>query len=371
MTLDKSYQFDFGIGEAAPGYTKITAATVYTAEQGYGFQELKRVAARDRKEPAALRRDFCIPMDTAFLVDLPNGRYNVTLLLGDAITETVTTVKSGSGRLMLHKLRTGAGQFEKQSFSVQIDDGQLKLSFSGLAPRINAMDIVPSKQTTTIFLAGDSTVTDETEDNFPFAGWGQMLPQWFRAEVAVSNHAKSGRSSKSFIGEGRLDTILQSIQANDYLFIQFGHNDQKSDEERHTDPFTTYQEHLMRYIDAARERGAHPVLITSVQRRFFAPDGTIVDTHGEYLTAMRELAASEQVPLIDLAERSKALFEALGPEETKSVFMWAAPGEFIHFPRGVEDNTHFQENGAIRIAKLVADGIRELRLQPLTLYLKS
>ncbi|WP_159882094.1 rhamnogalacturonan acetylesterase [Paenibacillus puerhi] len=370
MTIQ--HKFDFGIGEAAEGYIKIGAELGYSTSLGFGFlqQESSRISVKDRGEPDKLRRDFCIPLDAVFRVDVPSGVYTVHALIGDAIIGTETTIKAGCGRLMVRRLRTSAGQFIRHSFSVWVSDGRLELAFSGLAPRINALEIESAPQVRTVFLAGDSTVTDQPADGYPYAGWGQMLPYLLKHDAAVANFALSGRSSKSFIGEGHLDKIWAEIKPHDILMIQFGHNDQKPDEERRTEPETTYKEYLKRYIDGARERGAYPILVTSVQRRYFEPDGTLTDTHGAYLTAMRELAADEDVPLVDLAASSKRLFEELGPEGTKSLLMWGAPGEFMNFPGGVEDNTHFQERGAIRIAELVVEGLKELQLKTMLLLLR-
>ncbi|MGG1516097.1 GDSL-type esterase/lipase family protein [Paenibacillus oryzisoli] len=376
-------KFDFGpvaavagtsgaqeVASAAEGYIKVTPETVYTKAVGYGFDDAGRVYAKDRGEPAALRQDFCIPLGATFAVDVPNGTHQVSVLLGDEIADTETTIKTNAGRLVLHKQRTLAGQFVRASFSVWVTDGQLQLAFTGLTPRINAVEVEAAPSACTIFLAGDSTVTDQPADGYPYAGWGQMLPLFVKQDAAVANYALSGRSSKSFISEGVLATIWSEIKPNDYLLIQFGHNDQKPDEERRTEPFTTYKETLLRYIDGARERGAIPILVTSVQRRFFEEDGTLRDTHGAYLTAMRELAEEAEVPLIDLAVRSKDLFEQLGPEGTKTLFMWLAPGEFVNFPDGVEDNTHFQQKGGIEVARLVYEELKRLKIQPLSMFLR-
>ncbi|WP_438446065.1 rhamnogalacturonan acetylesterase [Gorillibacterium sp. sgz5001074] len=372
--MKREFKFDFGTASAgaAEGYTKITADTVYDPTAGCGFVAgAGRVYAKDRGESAAaLKRDFVIPLEAVFLVDVPDGTYQVTLMAGDDITETETTVKAGEGRLMVLKHRTSAGQYATHAFSVWVTDGKLRLAFSGLAPRVNAVEIAPRDTAVTLFLAGDSTVTDQPAEGWPYTGWGQMLPKWLKADVAVANYALSGRSSKSFISEGHLDKIWARMKPQDYLLIQFGHNDQKADEERHTDPFTTYKETLKLYIDGARSRQAVPVLVTSVQRRFFDAEGRLIDTHGDYLTAMRELAQEEGVPLVDLAEKSRRLFEELGPEETKKLFLWAVPGEYINHPNGVEDNTHFHELGGIRVAELVAESLKELGLQPLRMYLR-
>lgn len=364
------WKFDFGIGDAESGYMKVTADTEYNQEIGFGFTDVTRVTARDRKEPGALKRDLCIPADTTFRVDVPNGNYTVSLLMGDWIVPACTTLKASPGRLLLRNRFVSAGQFIRETVALSVREGQMNLTFSGPAPRVNAMEITPAPHAIVLFLAGDSTVTDQPEDGFPYAGWGQMLPQLLKHDVVVANHAVSGRSSKSFIDEGRLSVIIDEIKADDFLFIQFGHNDQKPDEERFTEPFTTYIKYLQQYIDAARDKGAHPVLVTSVHRRFYESDGQLRDTHGSYLEAVRHLAEEQSVPLIDLAEKSKTLFEEIGEEDSKSVFMWGAPGEFAQFPGGIADNTHFQEQGAIRIAGLIAAGIREASIWPLMMYLR-
>ncbi|THF77336.1 rhamnogalacturonan acetylesterase [Cohnella fermenti] len=365
-----SWKFDFGVGEAAAGYIKATPASRYHPSVGCGFTGEPDIAARDRGEPDALRRDLIIPADAEFRVDVPDGSYQLSLLIGDWILPSHTTVKAAPGRLLISGLRTSPGQFVRETVSVRAKGGCIRLQFSGQAPRINALEINAAPHALALFLAGDSTVTDQPEDGYPYAGWGQMLAAFLKHDVIIANEAMSGRSSKSFIGEGRLDAIWEAIKPNDFLFIQFGHNDQKPDEERFTDPATTYKEHLLRYIDGARERGAHPVLITSVHRRYFAEDGTLQDTHGAYLTAVRELAAETGTPLIDLAARTKSLLEELGPDNSKQLFMWGARGEFANFPGGIEDNTHFQEQGAIRIARLVVEEIRALDLWPLAMYIR-
>jgi lysophospholipase L1-like esterase len=364
------YRFDFGSeGAVRAGYSKVSATDAYDAEKGYGFVDCSRVSAVNRSE-SSLYGDFCIPFDTAFKIDVEDGNYLVSMIIGDACAPTCTTIKTNGERLILRNFLTVEGQFSNQRFAVNVYGGQLKLSFGGIAPRINALEITPTKDQITLFLAGDSTVTDPSEDSFPQSGWGQMISYFLKHDVAVANHAKGGRSSKSFIAEGRLDVISETLNEGDYLFIQFGHNDEKLDEERHTDPSTTYPEHLRRYIEAARSRKAIPVLITPVHRRYFEASGKLNDTHGEYIEAVRRLAQEEGVPLIDLAEKSKGLFEETGPEATKSIFLWGEPGEWMNYSNGVKDNTHFQEQGSLQIAELVIQGIRELNLLPLVMYLK-
>lgn len=168
----------------------------------------------------------------------------------------------------------------------------------------------------------------------------RKLARFLSDGVLIRNEAASGRSSKSFIEEGRLERIMTQIRSGDYLFVQFGHNDQKPDD-RYTEPFTTYKQHLRRYIDDARLKKANPVLITPVQRRSFESDGRFKNTHGDYPDAMIQLAEELRVPLIDLASKSRQLLESLGPEASKKLFLWLEPGEHPNYPDGARDDTHF------------------------------
>lgn len=222
------------------------------------------------------------------------------------------------------------------------------------------------KNRITVYLAGDSTVSSYESTLAPRMGWGQVFGLYFDEKIVVKNEASSGRSSKSFIDEGRLEAILDQIEQGDYLFIQFGHNDEKmEDPARYTEPFSTYKSYLKQYIDGARAKKAIPVLVTPVERRRFTEEGIARDSHGEYPAAMKELAHEENVPVIDLTAKSKALFQELGPEGTKEVFLWLDAGEHANYPQGAQDNTHFQEAGAGKIAGLVLEGIKELKLVPL------
>ncbi|MEH7117349.1 rhamnogalacturonan acetylesterase [Neobacillus vireti] len=210
-----------------------------------------------------------------------------------------------------------------------------------------------------IFLAGDSTVAHCPPQEAPMAGWGQVFQSFFTEDVKVHNHAKGGASTNSFIEEGRLETILESIQPGDYLFIQFGHNDQKT---YGTEAFTTYQSYLTEYIRGAREKGATPILITSVHRRNFDKNETIVNTLGDYPKSMMQLAEKEDVQLIDLWSKTAKLYQSLGVEGSKQLFTWFDANEHPNYPAGIQDNTHFCETGASEVGKLVIEGIRELQL---------
>ena len=207
----------------------------------------------------------------------------------------------------------------------------------------------------TIFVAGDSTAATYATADHPRAGWGQALPVFLRPGAEVVNEALSGASSKSFVDLGRLDRILAAIRPGDTLLVSFGHNDEKAeDPARWTEPWTTFQDYLRRYLDGARAARARPVLVTPVERRRFTADGVPYESHGEYPAAMRALAAATRTPLIDLTASSFALWAALGPERTKDHFLWLDPGESPNYPAGVADNTHFAAHGAIEVARLVA-----------------
>ncbi|MEU9881510.1 rhamnogalacturonan acetylesterase [Streptomyces phaeochromogenes] len=197
----------------------------------------------------------------------------------------------------------------------------------------------------TLYIAGDSTAAQKYADAAPETGWGMALPFFLRERLAVANHAVNGRSSKSFIDEGRLDVILAAIRPGDLLLVQFGHNDSKvADPTRYTEPWTTYQDYLRQYVDGARARGARPVLATSVERRKFDADGNAVGTHGDYPAAVRVLSEEEGVALLDIQALSIALWQRLGVEETKKYFNWTATEQ---------DNTHFNPPGAIAVARMV------------------
>ncbi|MFJ8955430.1 rhamnogalacturonan acetylesterase [Streptomyces sp. NPDC102381] len=198
----------------------------------------------------------------------------------------------------------------------------------------------------TLFIAGDSTAAQKYLDAKPETGWGMALPLFLSDRVRVANHAVNGRSSKSFVDEGRLDTILAAIRPGDLLLIQFAHNDEKSaDPTRYTEPWSTYQDFLKLYVDGARAKGARPVLATAVERRKFDASGNSLPTHGDYPAAMRALAEQEGVALLDIQALSLALWQKLGVDETQTYFNWTATEQ---------DNTHFNPPGAIAVARLVA-----------------
>jgi len=214
-----------------------------------------------------------------------------------------------------------------------------------------------------LYVLGDSTAANYSKYELPKAGWAQILQEFFDSKkIIIVNRAVSGRSSKSFFDEKQWDNIYRILKPGDFVFIQFGHNDEKKDDPyRYTDPATTYKEYLKIYINQSREKGAIPVLFTPIHRNSWA-DGKIKDTHKEYSDAVRVLAIETDVPLIDLADKTKKLFEDMGQDKMNKIFMIFKPGEHPKLPNGIRDNTHLQENGAREISRLAVEGIIELKL---------
>jgi lysophospholipase L1-like esterase len=380
--IRKNYRFDFGPGKNTPsGYTKITPGIAYSDERGYGFEEgAASVQGVDRGGSDPRRDAFCTSNQPfVFSVRLPEGNYRVTLTLGDKDGESSTTVKAEMRRLMLDKVQTKPKEIVTRTFTVHIRtpqiaggdaihlkareresamrnwDDQLSLEFNGTRPCIDSLEITPVNEITTVYLLGDSTVTDQPGE--PWAAWGQMLPRFFTDKVAVANYAESGESLKSSAGAGRLNKVLSSLKSGDYVFIQFGHNDQKEKGEG-VGAFTTYKTELKRYITEIRKKGATPVLVTSMNRRRFDENGKIVATLGDYPDAVRQTAREEKLPLIDLNAMSKSLFEAMGPDGTLKAFVYYPAGSFPGQTTELKDNTHFNPYGAYELVKCIVMGIR-------------
>ncbi len=214
----------------------------------------------------------------------------------------------------------------------------------------------------TIYAIGDSTMADKKPEVYPENGWCQVLENYFDESVTVSNHARNGRSSKSFIDEGLWQAVLDSIKAGDYVFIQFGHNDQKAyDSTRYTTPFGTYSANLERFILETQAKGANPILFTSLVRRKFGDDGKLTDTHGDYPVATREMASKHQIPLIDLQKLTEDWVNLLGDEPSKEMYLWLPATET--FPKERKDDTHLSVKGANMVAQLAISEIKDQKLK--------
>lgn len=366
-----SFKFDFGPGKVALGYIQVLPATIYSREPGYGFEPGATISGIDRGGNDALRGDFCTSDKPFFFsVALPEGNYNVTVTLGDAAGETATTVKAELRRLMLEEVHTAAGKFETKTFTVNVRvpqiagggevklkdrekaseiwawDEKLTLEFNNTRPVVNAIEITRADDVPTIFLLGDSTVCDQPSE--PYNSWGQMLTRFFKPGVAIANHAESGESLKSSLGARRLDKVMSLMKPGDYLFIQYGHNDEKEKGEG-ISAFTSYKADLKRFIAEARKHGGVSVLVTPVQRRTFDAQGWITNSHGDYPEAVRQAAKEENVPLIDLHAMSTLFYQAMGPEKSK-----------LAFKDG--DGTHHNNYGSYQLAKCIVEGIKANKL---------
>ncbi|QLH80928.1 rhamnogalacturonan acetylesterase [Halosimplex pelagicum] len=213
----------------------------------------------------------------------------------------------------------------------------------------------------TVHLIGDSTAAEKAPDERPETGWGTPFAERFDDSVTVENHARNGRSTRTFLEEGRWDPVVDSLAEGHYVFVQFGHNDEVPSKEQYT-PESAFVANLERFVAETRERGATPVLLTSIARRHFDDAGDPEDTHREYADLTRDVARAHDVPLIDADERSRALLADLGPEESKALYNHLSPGDHPNYPDGVTDDTHFSERGARRMAELILDGVERLDL---------
>jgi lysophospholipase L1-like esterase len=372
------YKFDFG-GKTPPGYKMVNAIRLYSGGTGYGFEPGSTVTAIERGGKDALRDGFVTSNKPFFFsATVPEGNYRVTVMLGDRAGESASTVKAELRRLMLENAQTRRGVFETRSFIVNVRrpqipggghvefkdrertsetwawDDKLTLEFSGKQPKLCALTIEKIVDIPTIYIAGDSTSTDQARE--PYNSWGQMLTRFFKPEIALANNGESGESARSFISEHRWDKVMSVIRPGDYVFVQFGHNDQK-DTSPGAGAFTSYKTFLKRFVADARQHGATPVLITPVNRRTFDANGKITNSLGDFPEAVRQVAAEDRAALIDLNAMSRTLYEALGPEQSGRLFAG-------------KDATHHNDYGSYELAKCIVLGIQEAKL-PIAKYLAS
>ena len=357
--------FDFDLTKPQP---------VYNDQDGYGYDVLP---APDKKKPAE---------PFYFSVKVPDGNYRVKVVLGGKKGGNTTVRAEGRRLLMDNILTPKAKDTQEVEFTVNkrspfIEEGKrvkikdrekdylawddrLTLEFNGPMPAVRSIHVEPA-DVPTIYLCGNSTVVDQNHE--PWASWGQMITRWFGPGVAISNHAESGLTARTFIGSFRLDKILTTLKKGDYVFVEFGHNDEK--EKRPGDgAWYHYQYQLKIFIDQVRAKGAEIVLLTPTQRRQFEAGGkSIRNTHGDFPAAMKMVAEKENVPLIDLNQMTKTFFETLGFEDSKRAL--------VHYPkeaygRELADNTHFNPYGAYEVAKCVVMGMKQLQL-PIVQYLRD
>lgn len=224
---------------------------------------------------------------------------------------------------------------------------------------------IEQNQPITIFMIGDSTMANKDPGRFPETGWGQVFGQLFNEKVKVDNHAVNGRSSKSFLDEGLWEKVYQKLKPGDYVFIQFGHNDQKvNSPDRYTNPYSGFRSNLERYVTETRSKGAVPIILSSIVRRKFNENGTLEDTHGAYPFVARMVAKETGAGFIDLQLLTENMVARLGPKDSEKLFLILQPGESKNYPQGITDNTHLNDNGAKQVALLAAN---ELKRQNISL----
>ncbi|WP_035108738.1 rhamnogalacturonan acetylesterase [Flavobacterium denitrificans] len=217
-------------------------------------------------------------------------------------------------------------------------------------------------QNATLYCIGDSTMANKKDpDRNPEHGWAQVMQSFFKDDIVVVNKAVNGRSTKSFINEKRWDSIYKKLKKGDYVFIEFGHNDEKiEDSTRYTNPHTAYRYNLIKFINESREKGAVPILLTSIARRNFNEKGVLVPTHGDYPLETRLVAQEYKVPFIDLEYYTELLEQSYGPEKSKQLHLHFKAGEVPYYKDDKKDDTHLSLLGANKIAQIVINQLKIL-----------
>ncbi len=367
--------FDFDLTSPQP---------VYNDETGYGY---------DMTVPpsASTSADMPWPEGTVyFSVKVPDGNYRVSVTIGSGKRSAETMVRAESRRLLLEPVNTRKGERLTYTFLVnkrspRIDanrnikikererdylnwDDRLTLEFNGAFPAVERIRIERDSISPTLYLCGNSTVVDQERE--PWASWGQMIPRWLDDGIAVANYAESGLTATTFLAQGRLDKILTTLKAGDCVVCEFGHNDQK---ERFpgAGAYANFSYALKQFIDKVRGKGADIVFVTPTQRRSFDESHLrIVETHGDYPDAMRDMACREHVPVIELHDMTRVFFETLGYEGSKRALVHYPRGSFPGQEKDLADNTHFNPYGAYEVAKMVVSAAMQLRL-PFVSHLRS
>ena len=320
-----------------------------------------------------------------FSINVPDGNYRVTVTLGSRKRAAETTVRCESRRLYVENLQTRRGELVTRTFVVNKRnrdyydekgrpqqvltkpgedaklhwDDRLTFEVNGEAPAIARIEITPVDDVPTLYLCGNSTVVDQS--NEPWASWGQMIPRFLNDSIAVANYAESGLAVATFIGQKRWAKILSRLKAGDYVLLEFGHNDQKTDDRPGNGAYYAFSHQVKQMIDECRQRGATFILCTPTMRRSFEGE-VVVNTHKDYPEAIRDIAQREGITLIDLQQLTGRFYEAMGPEASKRAFVYYPAGTFPDQPKALADNTHFNPYGAYEIAKMVARGLRESAL---------
>ena len=387
-----TFKFDFGTDRTENGFIPITSTSKFDKKIGYGFMDISGLKSVDNGGNALTGDYITSDKPFYFSVAIPEGNYDIKLNLGDTKGTSETTVRVENRRLMLNDIKTKKGEIVEKQITVHVKDSIIRnqegtqigivklkprerkylhwdnlltIEFNDKAPKVCSVIIQPNKTAKTIFITGDSTVVDAQYE--PWASWGQMLPYFFVPnEVVIANYAESGETLKAFEDRHRIDKIWNKIKPGDYLFIQFGHNDQKAG----NSVKSGYRKRLKEWVSKAKELDAIPVLVTSMNRRVFDEDNKIINTLDDFPDAMREIAKEENVYLIDLNAMSKTLFESMGSEKAKKAFVHYPANSYPNQPTTLADDTHFNTYGAYELAKCVVKSIVDQKL-PLSKFVSK
>ena len=357
-----------------PQFFDMTNEAIYSNETGYGYDFNTKPQSESNKNPAY------------FSIKVDDGNYKVTIEIGSNEFDANTTVRAENRRLLIHNLITKKGEFKKFTFvlhkrSPSISNGKkvrlkprelsylswddrLTFEFNGNAPAVRSLNIEPDNNAITLFLCGDSTVVEASGE--PWASWGQMITKWFDENICIANHAESGLTTTTFMSQNRLEKVLDMAKPGDYIFVEFGHNDEK-DKGSNAGAFLNYAENLKTFITKSKNKGLNPIILSPTARRQFDGD-KIKNTHGDYPEAARQVAEKEGVPFIDLTQLTTDLYEAYGDTISTKLF--------VHYPAGVysetelKDNTHFNPFGAYEVAKCVIFGLKHIDI-PFIIHLRE
>lgn len=393
ISSSQAQTFNFSLDGRDRQAQLLTPADIYTKEKGYGFDFVNIVKESTLIDAKFKKEDRGTSSTAPFFlsVNVPDGNYKVTVTLGNKKAAGNTVIRAESRRLFVEDLQTKKGEYKTVSFIVNkrntdiwgndkngefkvIDrvkikdrekvklnwDDKLTIEVTGEAPACSSIAIEPAPANIpTLFLCGNSTVVDQ--DFEPWTSWGQIFTNWLDGQVAVANYAESGESAGSFISQNRLKKILSLAKEGDYIFVEFGHNDQKA-KAAGSGAWYDFSRNLKIFIDEARSKKATIVFITPTQRRRFDDSNRIMETHGDYPDAMRAVAKREGVPVIELHDMTRTFFETLGVEDSKRSLVHYPANTYPGQDKKLEDNTHFNPYGAYEISKMVVMGIRQLNL---------
>lgn len=381
--------FDLGSGKVENGYIGLDTQSLYNDSIGYGLIPHSELNVYGDKSKRDAKADGLSSTGAFyFKKKVEEGTYRVTLFLGSNDRETRITVKGESRRLFVHDLKLKKGEFKTVSFivdaftpnviggakSIELKrsettglkwDDCLSIEFNGEAVNVASIVLEKVEGLRKIFIAGDSTVTDQERE--PWASWGQMFPYFLKGDVVVANYAVSGSTLRHYRSSRRLDKALGEMKAGDYMIVEFGHNDQKK---KNYDPFVDWTKDLKDYCDKIIAKGGQPILITPTMRRRFDDEGKVVNSLGDFPQAMREYAKANNIPLIDLNAMSAKLYEAMGVEESKKAFVFYPLDTFPGVDRKLADNTHFNTFGAYELAKCILTSMKEQNLD-IAKYIKD